>query len=109
MVLRPSSHKRTDEVLELVGLTKWSDHRPYELSGGQQQRVAIARALANQPQIIIADEPTGDLDTKTGREVLGLFRRLVREAQYLNAHGHPRWTGRGICRYCLSLAGWTDQ
>ena len=71
--------KRTDEVLELVGLTKWSDHRPYELSGGQQQRVAIARALANQPQIIIADEPTGDLDSKTGREVLGLFRGLVRE------------------------------
>mgnify|MGYP001492236660 CR=1 FL=1 len=72
-------NKRTDEVLELVGLSKWSDHRPYELSGGQQQRVAIARALANQPQIIIADEPTGDLDSKTGREVLGLFRRLVRE------------------------------
>lgn len=72
-------NKRTDEVLELVGLSKWSDHRPYELSGGQQQRVAIARALADQPQIIIADEPTGDLDSKTGREVLGLFRRLVRE------------------------------
>lgn len=72
-------NKRTDEVLELVGLSKWSDHRPYELSGGQQQRVAIARALANHPQIIIADEPTGDLDSKTGREVLGLFRRLVRE------------------------------
>ncbi len=72
-------HEQTEHCLELVGLSKWSDHRPYELSGGQQQRVAIARALANQPQLIIADEPTGDLDSKTGREVLGLFQRLVRE------------------------------
>ena len=72
-------HKATVDSLELVGLSKWSDHRPYELSGDQQQRVAIARALVNQPQIIIADEPTGDLDSKTGREVLTLFRGLIRE------------------------------
>ena len=72
-------HKTTLECLELVGLTKWVDHRPYELSGGQQQRVAIARALANKPKLIIADEPTGDLDTKTGREVLSLFRNIIRE------------------------------
>jgi putative ABC transport system ATP-binding protein len=69
----------TLECLDLVGLTKWVDHRPYELSGGQQQRVAIARALANKPKLIIADEPTGDLDTKTGREVLTLFRKIVHE------------------------------
>lgn len=72
-------HKTTIECLELVGLAKWMDHRPYELSGGQQQRVAIARALANKPKLIIADEPTGDLDSKTGREVLSLFRKIVHE------------------------------
>lgn len=71
--------QKTVECLELVGLTKWMDHRPYEMSGGQQQRVAIARAFANSPNLIIADEPTGDLDSKTGREVLTLFRNLVHD------------------------------
>ncbi len=73
--------KKAEECLELVGLTKWLDHRPYEMSGGQQQRVAIARALANSPKVIIADEPTGELDSKTGHEVLGLFRSIVHERQ----------------------------
>ena len=72
-------HKATIECLELVGIGKWADHRPYEMSGGQQQRVAIARALANSPKVIIADEPTGELDSKTGREVLSLFKRIIRE------------------------------
>ena len=72
-------HKATTETIDLVGLTKWSDHRPYELSGGQQQRVAIARALVSQPPLVIADEPTANLDTKTAREVLNLFRTIVRE------------------------------
>lgn len=71
--------KVAEECLDLVGLTKWLDHRPYEMSGGQQQRVAIARALANSPQLIIADEPTGELDSKTGHEILGLFRSIVHE------------------------------
>jgi ABC-type lipoprotein export system ATPase subunit len=70
-------HQRALECLELVGLSRWRDHRPYEMSGGQQQRVAIARALANHAQLILADEPTGELDSKTTRELLTFFRELV--------------------------------
>lgn len=75
-------HKRALECLELVGLSRWRDHRPYEMSGGQQQRVAIARALANHAQLILADEPTGELDSKTTRELLTFFRELV-ESQHI--------------------------
>lgn len=70
-------HRRAVECLELVGLRDWRGHRPYEMSGGQQQRVAIARALANHAQLILADEPTGELDSKTTHEILGFFRDLV--------------------------------
>ena len=75
-------HQRALECLEYVGLSRWRDHRPYEMSGGQQQRVAIARALANHARLILADEPTGELDSKTTRELLTFFRELV-ESQHI--------------------------
>lgn len=68
---------RTLECLELVGLTKWMHHRPHEMSGGQQQRVGIARALANHPRLLLADEPTGELDSNTSRDILRLFQDIV--------------------------------
>ena len=71
--------QRAEELLDLVGMAERMDHQPNELSGGQKQRVAIARAMANDPAIILADEPTGALDSKTGRMVMDLFHRLNRE------------------------------
>jgi putative ABC transport system ATP-binding protein len=75
-VSSPERRKRVREVLELVGLNARAKHKPTQLSGGQQQRVAIARAVVNDPKLILADEPTGNLDTKNGREVMDMLHVL---------------------------------
>ncbi len=80
-VSKEEATKRSNDVLGLVGLTSRSKHTPAELSGGQQQRVAIARALVNEPSILFADEPTGNLDSKTGQDVMNIFKDLNENGQ----------------------------
>jgi len=78
-VPRQERLKKAEEYLEKVGLSDWSHHHPTQMSGGQQQRVAIARALISQPKVILADEPTGALDSVTSRDVMRLFREINEE------------------------------
>jgi putative ABC transport system ATP-binding protein len=80
-VKRRPAEERANELLNKVGLRDRTQHLPDELSGGEQQRVAIARALANHPRIVLADEPTGDLDTQTGSEVVGIMHSLTKQEQ----------------------------
>lgn len=73
---RRERRERTMRCLDIVGLVKWANHRPYEMSGGQQQRVAVARSLVTRPEVILADEPTGELDSTTGRQIMALFQKI---------------------------------
>jgi len=88
--------RRAMEALEIVGLANRADHHPSQLSGGQQQRVAIARSLVNRPQVILADEPTGNLDTKTSVEVMGVFQKLNDQGITILMVTHEL----DIARYC---------
>lgn len=78
---KKSRRKMVNDVIESVGLTEWAKHRPNELSGGQRQRVAIGRALVNNPALILADEPTGNLDSRTGEEIMAIFQDLNKQGK----------------------------
>jgi putative ABC transport system ATP-binding protein len=90
---RRERHRLSQELAERVGLGPRARHRPMELSGGEQQRVAIARALANDPLIILADEPTGNLDTRTGQEILAIFDDLAARGRTLVVITHDERIG----------------
>ena len=93
------------EVLDAVGLSGRATHLPGELSGGQQQRVAIARAIINNPPIILADEPTGALDSKTGEEILDLFKRLKNEGHTMVLITHDAKVAEHADRICVMRDG----
>ena len=100
-----AAHKRALDLARLVGLEDRLEHRPTELSGGQQQRVAIARSLMNEPLILLADEPTGNLDTKTEQEILDLFDTLNAQGRTIIVVTHEQEVGERTGRMILMRDG----
>jgi putative ABC transport system ATP-binding protein len=104
-VPKPERHEAAEAALDQVGLRGWEKHTPAELSGGQQQRVAIARALVTNPSILLADEPTGNLDTKRGREIMDLLTALNRDrgiTVLMVTHDHD------LAAYAHRIVGFVD-
>ena len=104
-VKRSERQKRVQQALEMVGLTKRGKHLPTELSGGQQQRVAIARALVTNPCLILADEPTGNLDSKTSREIMEIFHALHKQGNTIVLITHDNDVAKQASRAVHILDG----
>jgi len=102
---RRNRRKRALEMLNLIGLAKRTKHKPGELSGGERQRVALARALANRPSLILADEPTGNLDSKTGAEIMRLFAELHEQGNTLIVVTHEEKVAKNADRVIKLLDG----
>jgi putative ABC transport system ATP-binding protein len=108
-VIDTNRRARARDLLERVGLGDRIDHKPPELSGGQRQRVAIARALANEPTLILADEPTGNLDTETGEQIMSLFEELNDEGRTILMVTHERHIAEHADRIVHLLDGGLER
>jgi putative ABC transport system ATP-binding protein len=100
---------RTKELLDYVGLSPRADHRPSQLSGGEMQRVAIARALANQPQLLLADEPTGELDEATGAQIAALLDRVNADGTALVIVTHDHTLAERAARVLMMRDGRVER